>query len=165
MARYFKKIKYEFFEENFRDFNDCNLLYEELRLPKRATKYSAGYDFFAPYDFEIQPGEIKKIPTGIKVNMNNDECLLLHIKSGHGFKNNIRFCNQVGVIDKDYFENKTNDGNIFVAIQNEGEMVWKIKKGSPFFQALFMKYLICEDEEEDFVIRTNGLGSTSAQEV
>ena len=32
-------------------------LYESLILPKRATRGSAGYDFYAPFDITLNPGE------------------------------------------------------------------------------------------------------------
>ena len=40
--------------------------YPEAQLPVRATKKSAGYDFFVAEDVEIRSHEIKLIPTGIK---------------------------------------------------------------------------------------------------
>ena len=49
----FEKVSYGEFEKGFKDcFPQCELqcadVYEQLKLPKRATKGSAGYDFFAP---------------------------------------------------------------------------------------------------------------------
>ena len=100
--RKFEKISYEQFAK---DIKKNKKLYSEYKLPKRSTKTSAGYDFFAIEDFTIKPNEIKKIPTGIKACMNPNEVLLLVVRSSMGFKYNVRMCNQVGVIDHDYYNN------------------------------------------------------------
>ena len=47
-------------------------IYEFVKLPKRATAGSAGYDFFSPVDFELKPGETIKMPTGIRAEMECD---------------------------------------------------------------------------------------------
>ena len=44
-------------------------IYDRIKLPRRATAGSAGYDFFAPVDIILNPGETIKIPTGIRVWM------------------------------------------------------------------------------------------------
>ena len=41
------------------------------------------------------------------------EFLGIYIRSSLGFKYNIRMCNQVGIIDADYYNNKDNEGHIF----------------------------------------------------
>ena len=61
-------------------------LYEEIKLPKRATAGSAGYDFYAPDDFVIEPGKTIKIPTGIRVEMEENWVLKCYPRSGLGFK-------------------------------------------------------------------------------
>ncbi len=101
--------------------------YHKYRLPKRSTKHSAGYDFATLTDFTLKPKEIKLIPTGIKANMNENEVLMLYIRSSLGFKYNLRMCNQVGIIDKDYYNNKDNEGHIFVKLQNEGDTIKEFK--------------------------------------
>lgn len=70
-----------------------------IRKPKRATRYSAGYDFFAPYDLHLEPGESITVPTGIRAYMKNDEVLEIYPRSGLGFKYGIRLSNTVGIID------------------------------------------------------------------
>ena len=107
--RCFEKIS---FDQFIKDVEDNKELYEEFELPSRDTTYAAGYDFHSLYDFILKPGEIMKIPTGVKVRMQNDEVLLLCVRSSQGFKYNVRLINQIGVIDKDYYENPTNEGHI-----------------------------------------------------
>ena len=99
MSRYFEKMS---FDQCRSDVSDDKAMYENYSLPKRSTINSAGYDFEALYDFVIKPGQIKKIPLGIKASMNSNEVLLLLVRSSQGFKYNVRMCNQVGVIDSDY---------------------------------------------------------------
>ncbi len=148
--RYFEKISFEEFKKDVID--DINL-YETYQIPTRETKYAAGYDFYSLEDFVLAPGEIKKIPTGIKANMNDDEVLLLMDRSSMGFKYNVRFCNQIGVIDKDYYNNKDNEGHIFIKIQNEGDKDYVVKKGDAICQGIFIKYLTVDHEEEKYQIR------------
>ena len=108
--RKFEKISFEQFKKDIKDDIE---LYNSYNIPKRSTKYSAGYDFEALYDFTIKPGDSLLIATGIKVKMNKDEVLLLMDRSSQGFKYNVRMCNQLGVIDKDYYNSKKNEGHIF----------------------------------------------------
>ena len=149
--RYFKKISFEQFKKDIKD--DINL-YEEYKLPKRDTMYAAGYDIYSLEDFVLLPNETKKIPTGIKANMEDDEVLLLIVRSSMGFKYNIRLCNQVGVVDKDYFDNIDNEGHIFIKLKNEGEKEYVVNKGDAICQGIFMKYLTVDNEENNFSDRT-----------
>ena len=155
--RYFEKISFEQFKK---DVSDNKELYDAYNIPKRSTKGSAGYDFEAFLDFVLKPGEIKKIPTGIKANMNDGEVLLVVVRSSMGFKYNVRLCNQVGVIDNDYYNNPDNEGHIFVKIQNEGKEAITINKGDRFAQGIFMNFLITDDDVA-FGDRTGGFGSTN----
>ena len=130
--RKFEKISALEFEKDILDGK-----YEDLVLPRRSTKNSAGYDFISVIDINLKPGERKIIPTGIKVIMNENEFLALYIRSSLGFKYNIRMCNQVGIIDADYYGNSDNGGHIFVCLENEGKEEINIKKGDRFVQGIF----------------------------
>ena len=55
--RYFEKISFEQFKK---DISDNKKLYDEYVLPSRGTKFAAGYDFKALFDYSLEPGEIKK---------------------------------------------------------------------------------------------------------
>ena len=153
--RKFEKIS----KDNF--FNSVpNGNYEDIILPKRSTKNSAGYDFYSLYDITIKPNERVVIPTCIKVCMNENEFLGIYIRSSLGFKYNIRMCNQVGIIDADYYNNKDNEGHIFVCLQNESDKEVVIKKGDRFVQGIFMSYLITDDDCATDT-RKGGIGSTN----
>ena len=160
MKRFFEKISIDQFSKDI----SCDInLYNNYNLPARTTKYSAGYDFEALSDFVLKPGESLKIPTGIKVSMYNDEVLLLLVRSSMGFKYNIRMCNQVGVIDSDYYNSNENVGHIWIKIKNEGNLDFIVKKGDKIAQGLFTKYLMVEDEEMPDQPRVSGFGSTNKE--
>ena len=157
MERYFEKISFEEFKKVI---SDDKKLYEEYSLPIRKTTNSAGYDFISMEDFEIQPGEIKTIPTGYKAFMQNDEVLMIYVRSSMGFKYNIRLTNQVGIIDSDYYNNIDNEGHIWICLQNEGDKDYVINVGDSFAQGIFTKYLLTDDDNSSGV-RLGGLGSTN----
>jgi dUTPase len=160
MARFFEKISFKQFKE---DIEDNTSLYESYNIPKRSTKNSAGYDFFSIYDFVLKPGEIKKIATGIKFSMNNDEMLMLVVRSSMGFKYNVRMCNQIGIFESDYYNNKSNEGHAWLKIQNEGSIDYVVKKGDAICQGIFTKFLTVDNEEEINKERKGGLGSTDKE--
>ena len=143
------------------DFRDYDIKYDDLIIPKRNTKYAAGYDFYLPFDIEVNPGEIIKIPTGIKVMMNEDEFFGIYVRSSLGFKYNMRLCNQVGIIDYDYYNNIDNEGHMFVRLQNQGDKIVSLKKGERYVQGIFQKYYIVDNEEEITNERIGGFGSTN----
>ena len=151
--RRFEKISFQQFKK---DIEDNKNLYDEFRMPSRDTFYAAGYDFHALFDFVIKPGEIKKIPTGIKALMEDDDTLLIVIRSSQGFIYNVRLINQVGVVDKDYYGNPTNEGHIWIGLKNEGDKDYIVKKGDGFAQGIFMKYLLTDNDNlTDKIIRND----------
>lgn len=156
MDRYFEKISFERFSL---DVKNDKKLYDEYKLPRRASKNSCGYDFLAMEDYIIHPGEIKKIPTGYKAKFLSDEMLMIVVRSSMGFKYNVRMCNQVGVIESDYYNNISNEGHMWVALQNEGDKDYIINKGDAYAQGIFIKFLTCGDNPEEE--RIGGLGSTN----
>lgn len=160
--RKFEKISYEQFKK---DISSDLELYNSYNLPKRSTKGSAGYDFESIMDFTLKPGEIKKIPLGIKASMNSDEVLFLIVRSSMGFKYNVRMCNQVGVIDSDYYGNVDNEGHIFIKLENHGDKDYVVKKGDKIIQGIFIKYLTVDEEEKINNARTSGIGSTDKEEL
>lgn len=157
MSRYFEKISFDQFKN---DVSDDKAMYENYSLPKRSTINSAGYDFEVLYDFVIKPGQIKKIPLGIKASMNSNEVLLLLVRSSQGFKYNVRMCNQVGVIDSDYYNNVDNEGHIFIKLQNHGDNDYVVKTGDKICQGIFINYLVVDNEEKIERKRLSGIGST-----
>lgn len=162
----FSKVSKELFVsamlEDFKQYStiDAETMYDTLKLPKRATKGSAGYDFYTPFPFQLKAGETIKIPTGVRCEMNEDWVLCIYPRSGLGFKFRLQLNNTVGIIDSDYFYSD-NEGHIFIKITNdsrEGKTV-ELKTGDGFAQGIFMPYGITVDDETDG-IRNGGFGST-----
>lgn len=159
----FYKVSKEQYLKSFDDKNNEEILsiYDEILLPKRATKGSAGYDFFAPFDIVLKPGETIKIPTGIRVSMEENYVLKLYPRSGLGFKYRLQLNNTVGIIDSDYYYSD-NEGHIFAKItndSNEGKTL-EIKKGQGFMQGIFVEYGITLDDDT-VEVRNGGFGSTT----
>lgn len=159
MERYFEKIS---FKQFVKDIKDDKLLYKNYTLPKRKTKHSAGYDFIAMKDYIIKPGNRLVIPTGYKAKFKSNEMLMIVVRSSMGFKYNIRLCNQVGIVESDYYNNIDNEGHIFVALQNEGKEIFNIKKGDAYVQGIFINFLTSGEEVKQK--RIGGIGSTNKKE-
>lgn len=134
-------------------------IYCRIDTPKRATKGSAGYDFYAPITFSLHPGETIKIPTGIRCEMEDGWVLMGFPRSGLGFKYRLRLNNTVAVIDYDYAYSN-NEGHIFIKITNEGDKKLEVFEGDGFAQGIFLQYGITEDDDATEK-RNGGFGSTT----
>ena len=139
---------------------EAEKVYEAIRLPKRATAGSAGYDFFAPAEFILKPGETVKIPTGIRVEMQPEWVLKCYPRSGLGFKYRLQLNNTVGIIDSDYFYSD-NEGHIFAKLTNDSKTnkIVTVRRGDAFMQGIFVEYGITEDDKVE-TSRNGGFGST-----
>ena len=163
----FEKVSLEQFRESWTDTfgpadeGAAESVYEQIKLPRRATAGSAGYDFFAPVDLTLAPGETIKVPTGIRVWMEPEWVLKCYPRSGLGFKYRLQLNNTVGIIDSDYYYSD-NEGHIFAKITNdtnEGKTV-EIGAGTGFMQGIFVEYGITVDDDAT-QIRNGGFGSTT----
>lgn len=163
----FHKVSFEQFYDGYQDsFGSidevaCKAIYDAIKLPRRATKGSAGYDFYTPKEIVLAPHQSVKIPTGIRVEMNEDWVLKLYPRSGLGFKFRLQLNNTVGIIDSDYFYSD-NEGHIFAKITNDSneDKSVSLKANDGFMQGIFVEYGITTDDDvED--IRNGGFGSTS----
>ena len=124
-------------------------------------KGSAGYDFYAPINIELKPNETIKIPTGIRVKMEDGWVLKCYPRSGLGFKYRMQLNNTVGIIDSDYYFS-SNEGHIFTKITNdtnEGKTI-EIKANQGFMQGIFVEFGITVDDDA-VEIRNGGFGSTT----
>ncbi len=158
VAKFYKISKERFLEDFSGNFPE---IYDNIKLPTRATAGSAGYDFFSPFDFVLAPGETIKIPTGIRAEIKEGWVLMLYPRSGLGFKFRLGLDNTVGVIDSDYFYCE-NEGHIFAKITNnstEGKTI-AVKAGEGFIQGIFMPFGITVDDDAT-AVRIGGFGSTT----
>ncbi|MBE7026371.1 MAG: deoxyuridine 5'-triphosphate nucleotidohydrolase [Ruminococcaceae bacterium] len=159
IANFYKVSKEQYIKDC--EFEGSLDIYEQIKMPKRATTGSAGYDIFSPIDFSLAPGETIKIPTGIRVKIDEGWVLKLYPRSGLGFKFRLQLNNTVGIIDSDYY-NSDNEGHIFIKItndSNEGKTV-SLKSGEAFCQGIFVEYGITYDDDVS-EIRNGGFGSTT----
>lgn len=147
------------------DAEQAGAVYEDIQLPRRATKGSAGYDLFAPSDFLIKPGEQVLIPTGVRVRMIDGYVLMLFPRSSLGFKYRLQMNNTVGIIDSDYY-NADNEGHIFCKLTNDTveDKTVELKKGTGMVQGIFLPFGITEDDNAE-AVRTGGFGSTTEKAV
>ena len=165
----FKKVSKEIFKEAVHKLypymtdESIDMTYDMIKLPKRATSGSAGYDFYSPLTIHINPGNTVVIPTGIRAKLNNDKFLMMCPRSGLGFKYRLQLDNTVGIIDADYY-NSDNEGHIMLKLTNdtkEGKTI-EITYGDGIAQGIIMQYFVVEDDESEGV-RNGGFGSTDRQ--
>jgi dUTP pyrophosphatase len=163
----FEKVSYPLFEaEMKKDFpqlteDQIRSAYDSLKLPKRSTRGSAGYDFYAPVEFVLMPGQGIRIPTGIRARMEEGWVLSLYPRSGLGFKYRLQLDNTVGIIDSDYFYSD-NEGHIMARITNDSrqEKTVSVEANTGFIQGIFLPFGITTDDEA-IGIRNGGFGSTT----
>jgi len=180
----FEKVSYEQFLKDYKAIYGDEIeekyikpMYDNLKLPKRATSGSCGYDFFSPFDWELdnrsevivgdktcgyepRPTEIM-IPTGIRAIMDENVCLVLVPRSGLGSKHYLRLSGTLGVIDSDYYKSD-NEGHIFikVRIENHNLDVFRVVAGERFAQGIFLNYLRVDNDRPIRSTRNGGFGST-----
>ena len=160
----FEKVSFERFKADwqaeFPAVCDIGDIYDNIKLPRRATKGSAGYDIFTPEAVILRPGETVKIPTGLRVRIDEGWVLKLYPRSGLGFKFRLQLNNTVGIIDSDYY-NSSNEGHIMIRITNDTneDKTVELRRGDGFCQGIFVEYGITEDDDADGV-RDGGFGST-----
>lgn len=166
----FEKVSWDQFhsdmKKTFPEWTDTEIqtVYESLQLPRRATKGSAGYDFYAPFPITIEPGAQVLIPTGIRARIDSGYVLMLFPRSSLGFKYRLQLNNTVGIIDSDYYH-ADNEGHIFCKLTNDTheQKTVEIEAGQGMVQGIFLAFGITTDDEAGG-IRTGGFGSTNKKE-
>lgn len=161
------------------EYDSFTKMYDEIKLPERATSGSAGYDIFLPLDIPpVFPGYSLPVPTGLKCKIAPGWVMLIAPKSGLGMRYKMRLDNTIGVIDSDYYNCESNEGHIIVSFSNElppvtvtnpitqkpeipKELILQIPRGKAFVQALFVPFGIVEGDNNKG-IRMGGFGSTNA---
>jgi dUTP pyrophosphatase len=147
------------FEPVSKEFKKYEFI-ENIKLPTRSTKNSAGYDFYSPIDIIITPQTSMIIWTDVKAYMQPNEVLMLYVRSSIGIKKGLTLANGTGIVDSDYYSNPDNDGNIGICLYNNRSFPVEIKAGERIAQGVFMNYLIADNGNTD-EIRGGGIGSTN----
>lgn len=130
----------------------------ETKLPQRGTSKAMAYDFYAKDDYTVAPNEIVKIWTDVKAYMQDNECLILNVRSSMGGK--FMLANTQGWIDADYYENENNDGNIGIFLKNISNDYQNIYKGDRIAQGAFFNFLVADNGNTE-TERNGGFGSTN----
>ena len=147
---------FEVVTERMRAYEDV-----EINLPVRGSSSSAGYDIYTPVEIVIPPNGISDVIfTDIKAYMLPDEVLEIYPRSSIGFKKGLMLVNTVGIIDSDYYSNKSNDGNIGFKLKNLTDKEVRIEAGERVLQGIFKKYLTIDDDDCNKE-RVGGIGSTN----
>ena len=146
------------------------------KIPKRATKGSAGYDIVLPNDETFYPGVFKTLDTGLSFDgkevamlisseYHNEKAepvrvvglpfrwvALIFPRSSLGFEYGMRFANTICVIDQDY----RNNIKLSITVDEKCEM----HRGDRIAQMIVIPYCIFMEEDTPFETRTGGIGST-----
>lgn len=175
----FSKVSYEQFEKDWKktfdgdesySIQEIKDIYDKIQLPTRSTTGSAGYDFKSPIPFTLSPQTGFKIPTGIRVKIEDGWVLQCFPRSGLGFKYRLQLDNSVGIVDSDYFFSD-NEGHIFIKVTNDSSQfdgygkveqtkTLFIDEGEGFVQGIFIQYGITKDDDV-IDTRNGGFGSTT----
>ena len=172
----FEKVSFEQFKQDTSScmYNEayCREIYDNIKLPSRATSGSVGYDFYLPSDLILLPGQAVIIPTGIRCKMEEGYSLDIYPKSGLGFKFFTTIANTVGIIDADYY-GSDNEGHIMVKIINQGFNIdtavsgstiktLERKAGESFVQGIFHECFGAtnDNDNNEMKIRNGGFDST-----
>lgn len=166
----FYKVSFEQFKKDYNNIQkgggvseeELKKLYDEIKLPKRATSGSAGYDFYLPYAITLKAGEETIIPTGIRFRCLEDYGLLFMNKSGLGSKSRLQLNTCISLIDSDYYYSD-NEGHIMAYIIHDSrdkDAVLNLPAGKSFLQGVFVKYGITESDDGGSAKRNGGFGST-----
>ena len=137
--------------------------YPDAQLPVRATKGSAGYDFFVAEDTVIEGKQNVLVPTGVKAQIDDGYWLQLAVRSSTPRKLGLILANGIGIIDSDYYNNPDNEGHIMFQVYNvkrplpENTVV--LHKGDRIGQGVFVRYWTTNDDYTT-AEREGGFGST-----
>lgn len=162
--QFYEAMKAEFYHQFFASMAEVTFkeyilsIHDVLQMPTRATSGSAGYDFKSPVTFTLPPNKAIKIPTGIRVKIEDGWWLACLPRSSLGFKYQVMLANTVGVIDADYYHSD-NEGHIFLKLVNRGDKDLSVDIGEGFAQAIFLPYGITYSDNAT-AVRNGGMGST-----
>ena len=129
-------------------------------LPTYGTEFSAGADLYACLEepVTIAPGETKKIPTGLSMEIPIGCAGLIYARSSLGTKQGLAPANKVGVVDSDY------RGEFMIFLHNHGSLTQTVSHGDRVAQLRVTPVFTPGFEEADELTDTargaGGFGST-----
>lgn len=146
---------FEIVDDEFRKYPKA-----EIQLPTRSDERSAGYDFYTPVDIIISPGQRCLVWTDVKAYMQDNEVLMLYVRSSIGVKKGVVLSNGTGIIDASYYSNPDNDGRIGISLFNTSDKEVKLLAGERIAQGVFIQYLVADDDNVLNKERVGGFGSS-----
>lgn len=126
-------------------------------VPTYATKGAACFDFFACNDNNVFHGKPGLFRTGISVEVPVGQVMLIFSRSGHGFRDDVRLANCVGVIDSDY------RGEILVKLSGDNANPTELECGDRIAQGMIIpvgQVSFVESELSETERGANGFGSS-----
>jgi dUTP pyrophosphatase len=143
-------------------------LHPDAIVPQYATDGAACFDLHAlipdvPKEACVFPIKPAAIRTGLAFEIPDGYVMLIFSRSGHGFKNDIRLANCVGVIDSDY------RGEVQVKLSNDNPqgLRFDVKHGDRIAQAMIVPVerveLVQVDELSSTSRGEGGFGSTGTE--
>lgn len=136
------------------------LLSDGAVLPKYESRGAAAADLASIESKDVPPRSSVVFRTGLKVEIPADHVMLIYSRSGHGFKNDVRLANCVGVIDSDY------RGELMVKLTNDSGTAFRVNAGDRIAQFIIAPAPQFEFEVQENLTSTErgekGFGSTGA---
>ena len=115
------------------------------------SKFLKEYDIFKP----------TLVSSGVKCQLEQNEYLELSVRSSTPLKYGIIMANSEGIIDADYYNNKSNEGEIFFQLYNLTPFDIQLHRGDCICQGIIKYYHITDDDNQiKKIVRDGGLGST-----
>lgn len=130
---------------------------EGVKMPRRATIGSAGYDIFAPKRLVLNCTEWTPVDLGFRFEPGDVPpgwCVKVMVRSSMGNKKGLHLRNAEGLIDSDYYL------NLRATLQSDTEEI-VIEKDQAFLQFVLLPHGYIPNEIEPMATRTGGEGSTS----
>ena len=140
-------------------FEKVSRIQEDIQLPERSTRNSAGYDFFAIEDIVLPAKTLTRVMTGVKCELRPYLYLLLANRSSNPSKKGLFLANGIGIVDADYYNNPDNEGEIGFEFYNFSETDTEIKKGEKIGQGIISTFVKI-DGDTATGSRAGGFGST-----
>ena len=132
-------------------------LHPDATLPTYGTAGAACFDLYA-MEGTVNPYQTAIYPTGLSFEIPKDHVMLVFSRSGHGFKDDIRLSNCVGVIDSDH------RGEVKVKLRGDDHASPHFAAGDRIAQAMILPIqqvsFALVDELSDTERGGNGFGST-----
>ena len=149
-------------KRGFEEVDSKFVMHDEITiLPVRGDKGSAGYDFYSKEAVTIQPGKSHLFWTDVCAYMQEDEVLLIHVRSSIGIKKGLVLKNTTGVIDSSYYANPSNGGNIGICLYNNSNKPVTIERQERIAQGVFHHYLVVDEDVTLHEERVGGIGSSN----